>query len=60
MKARAKAIESANEARLSTGESLKGNAAEPLTDEEETLLRRYYEVGLFAYGELKPAVHKCV
>lgn len=45
---------------MSTGESLKGNAAEPLTDEEETLLRRYYEVGLFAYGELKPAVHKCV
>lgn len=45
---------------MSTGESLQGNAAEPLTDEEETLLRRYYEVGFFAYGELKPAVHRCV
>ena len=45
---RAKAIESAKEARLSTGEPLQGNAQQPLTDEEETLLRRYYEVRLEA------------
>ena len=42
---RARAIENAKEARLSTGEPLQGNAKEALTAEEETLLRRYYEVG---------------
>ena len=47
---RAKAIESAKEARLSTGEPLQGNAKEALTDEEETLLRRYYEVGGGGWG----------
>lgn len=43
---RKKAIESAKEARLSTGEPLAKDRPEPLTDEEETLLRRYYEAGL--------------
>ena len=37
------AIESAQEARASTGEPLQTDGPEPLTDEEETLLRRYYE-----------------
>ena len=41
--ARRRAIESAQEARASTGEPLQTDASEPLTDEEETLLRRYYE-----------------
>ena len=41
--ARRRAIESAQEARASTGEPLQTDGPEPLTDEEETLLRRYYE-----------------
>ena len=41
--ARRGAIESAQEARASTGEPLQTDGPEPLTDEEETLLRRYYE-----------------
>jgi hypothetical protein len=42
---RAKAIESAKEARVTSGEPLQASAREPLSDEEETLLRRYYEAG---------------
>jgi cyclin H len=41
--ARRRAVESAQGARESTGEPLQTDGPEPLTDEEETLLRRYYE-----------------
>jgi cyclin H len=40
--ARSRAIESARDARAG-GEPLPGDGPDPLTDEEETLLRRYYE-----------------
>ena len=42
--ARARAIESAREAKIAAGEPAgPGDGPEPLTPEEETLLRRYYE-----------------
>ena len=42
--ARARAIDAATEARITAGEPTTSSASSPLSDDEETLLRRYYEV----------------
>ena len=54
--ARRGAIESAQEARSEHRGALQTDGPEPLTDEEETLLRRYYEAKILKVCSVQPAV----